>query len=135
MDPIIQMMLQGYLDGLANRETDDDALRQEIDAFKKELLSFGESQHDPALFFPNFQESGLMGQFIALSTKITLAAQAAKEAVSGAREKKPLATPAEWLEPFRKAYDDIKDIPARERGLAAYRRLFAVGEKHAADIT
>ena len=43
-------------------------------------------------------------------------------------------TPRKWLEPFRTAYDFIKNIPVRERGLSAYRNLFEKGEKHA-DIT
>lgn len=133
MDPTIQMMLQGYIDGLENMKITDDSIRQEVEDFKKELMAFGQTQNDAATFFPNFQESGLMGKYMDLSTKITLAAQA-KENSSGQSEKKPRPTPAQWLEPFRTAYDYIKDFPIRERGLAVYRRLFEVGEKYS-DIT
>ncbi|MBR5099955.1 MAG: hypothetical protein IKX34_01465 [Bacteroidales bacterium] len=45
-----------------------------------------------------------------------------------------IITPQKWLEPFRTAYDTIKNLPVRERGLAVYRKLFEMGEKHS-DIT
>ena len=137
MDPTIKMMLQGYIDGLESMQTSDASIKQEIEDFKSELMAFGESQHDLTLLFPNFQESGLMGKYMDLSTKITLAAQsgpAAQQADTGQQEKKPRVTPAEWLEPFRTAYDYIKGFTARERGLAVYRRLVELGEKHT-DIT
>ena len=133
MDPTIQMMLQGYIDGLASMKITDDSIKQEVEDFKKELMAFGESQNDPATFFPKFQDSGLMGKYMDLSTKITLAAQAS-EAPSGPEKKKPRATPSEWLEPFRTSYDYIKNLPVRERGLAVYRKLFEIGERHT-DIT
>ena len=132
MDPTIQMMLQGYIDGLNSLNPSSDALKREIEDFKKELMAFGESQNDAMTFFPKFQESGLMGKYMDLSTKITLAAQAPKE--DAPKEKKHIPTPAEWLEPFKTAYDYIKDLPVRERGLAVYRKLFEIGEKHT-DIT
>ena len=127
------MMLQGYIDGLENMKITDDAIRQEVEDYKKELTAFGETQNDAAVFFQNFQDSGLMGKYMDLSTKITLAAQAA-ESSSGKAEKKPRATPQQWLEPFRTTYDYIKDLPVRERGLAVYRKLFEIGDRHT-DIT
>ena len=130
MDPTIQMMIQGYIDGLENMHTNDDSIKQEIADYKKELLAFGESQNDPSTFFAKFQDSGLMGKYIDISTKITLAAQASQQADSGQEKKKHIATPSEWLEPFRTAYDYIKDLPIRERGLAVYRKLFEIGERH-----
>jgi len=130
MDPTIKMMLQSYIDGLDNMQTNDASIKQEIEDYKKELLAFGESQNDVTTFFPKFQESGLMGKYMDLAGKITLAAQTASEASSGQQEKKHIATPAEWLEPFRTAYDHIKNYPIRERGLATYRKLFEIGEKH-----
>ena len=133
MDPMIKMMLQGYIDGLDGMKTDDAAIKREVEAFKKELMAFGETQTDMAAVFPNFQNSGLMGKYMDLTTKISLAAQAEKEAQSGG-EKKPRVTPEEWLEPFRTSYDYIKDLPVRERGLAVYRKLFEIGKRHT-DIT
>ena len=129
MDPTIQMMLQGYIDGLASMKITDDSIRQEVEDYKKELMAFGESQNDPATFFPKFQDSGLMGKYMDLSTKITLAAQAA-EAPSEQKQEKHIATPSEWLEPFRTSYDYIKNYPIRERGLAVYRKLFEIGDRH-----
>ena len=129
MDPTIQMMLQGYIDGLASMKITDDSIRQEVEDYKKELMAFGESQNDPATFFPKFQDSGLMGKYMDLSTKITLAAQAV-EAPSEQKQEKHIATPSEWLEPFRTSYDYIKNYPIRERGLAVYRKLFEIGDRH-----
>ena len=83
-------------------------------------------------FFPKLQESGLLGRFMEISTKIAMAGQSTQEPATG--EKKPLPTPSEWLEPFRNAYDTIKDSPVRERGLSVYRKLFQIGERHT-DIT
>lgn len=128
------MMIQGYLDGLDNMHTDDESIKKEMDDYKKELLAFGESQNDPTTFFPKFQDSGLMGKYMDLATKITMAAQAKQQESSGEQPKKHIATPAEWLEPFTTSYDYIKDLPIRERGLAVYRKLFEIGEKHT-DIT
>lgn len=129
------MMIQGYIDGLENMNTKDASIKQEIEDYKKELIAFGEKESDPVTFFPKFQESGLMGKYMDLSTKITMAAQAADAAASGNKEKKPnKATPEQWLEPFRTSYDYIKNMPIRERGLAVYRKLFEIGEKHS-DIT
>lgn len=131
MDPMIKMMLQGYIDGLESMKPSDASLRQEVEDFKKELLAFGESQKDMTAVFPNLQESGLMGKYMDLSTKITLAAQKTEPAKE---EKKPRVSPQEWLEPFRTTYDYIKNLCVRERGLAVYRRLFEIGDKHS-DIT
>ena len=132
MDATIKMMIQGYFDSLDNMNTDDASLRKEIEDFKKDLTAFAERHNDPMTFFPKFQESGLFGKFMELSTKIAMAGQATQEPATG--EKKPLPTPSEWLEPFRSAYDAIKDSPVRERGLAVYRKLFQIGERHS-DIT
>lgn len=138
MDATIKMMIQGYFDSLDNMNAADASLKLEIEDFKKELTAFAESQNDPMTFFPKFQDSGLMGKFMDLSTKVAMAgfskepASGEKESASG--EKKPLATPSEWLEPFRSAYDAIKDYPVRERGLSVYRKLFQIGERHS-DIT
>lgn len=132
MDPTIKMMIQGYFDSLDSMKASNASVKQEIEDFKKELTAFAESQHDAMTFFPKFQESGLMGKFMDLSTKIAMAAQTAQEPDPG--EKKPLATPSQWLEPYRSAYDKIKDRPVRERGLSVYRKLFRLGEQHA-DIT
>lgn len=132
MDPTIQMMLQGYIDGLNSLNPTDAGIKQEIEDYRKELMAFGESQNDPMTFFSKFQESGLMGKYMDLSTKISMAAQTPKE--EAPKEKKHIPTPSEWLEPFRTAYDYIKDLPMRERGLAVYRKLFEIGEKHT-DIT
>ena len=129
MDPTIQMMLQGYIDGLQGMKITNDGIRREVEDYKKELMAFGESQTDAATFFPKFQESGLMAKYMDLSTKISLASQAPKT-----EEKKHIPTPAEWLEPFRTTYDYIKDLPVRERGLSVYRRLFEIGDRHT-DIT
>ena len=131
MDATIKMMIQGYFDSLDNMNAADASMKQEIEDFKKELTAFAESQNDPMAFFPKFQDSGLMGKFMELSTKVAMAG-IAKEPDSG--EKKPLATPSEWLEPFRTAYDAIKNSPVRERGLSVYRKLFQIGERHS-DIT
>ena len=122
------MMLQGYIDGLNSMKITDEAIRQEVEDFKKELMAFGESQNDPATFFPKFQDSGLMGKYMDLSTKITLAAQAAEAPAE--KKEKHIATPSEWLEPFRTSYDYIKNYPIRERGLAVYRKLFEIGDRH-----
>jgi hypothetical protein len=130
MDATIQMMLQGYIDGLDGLKTDNEGFKQEIADFKKELMAFGEKENDPSTFFTHFQDSGMMGKYMDLSTKITLAANASQEAESGEKKEKHIATPSEWLEPFRTAYDFIKDLPIRERGLAVYRKLFEIGEKH-----
>ena len=134
MDPTIKMMLQGYIDGLESMNTNDASLKQEIADFKKEVMAFGEKQNDITMLFPNFQDSGLMGKYMDLSTKISLAGQAGGEAAPAKEEKKPRPTPAEWLEPFRTSYDYIKNFTVRERGLAVYRKLFEIGEKHT-DIT
>ena len=137
MDPMIKMMLQGYIDGLESMKTSDDSIKREIEDFKKELMAFGETQTDMTTLFQNFQDSGLMGKYMNLTTKISMASQAAQggqEANQGTEEKKPRVTPAEWLEPFRTAYDYIKNLPIRERGLAVYRKLFEIGERHT-DIT
>lgn len=56
MDPTIQMMLQGYIDGLNSLNPSSDSLKQEIEDFRKELMAFGESQNDAMTFFPKFQE-------------------------------------------------------------------------------
>lgn len=132
MDATIKMMIQGYFDSLDSMNASSASLKQEIEDYKKELTAFAESQHDAMAFFPKFQESGLMGKFMDLSTKIAMGAQAAQEPDPG--EKKPIATPSQWLEPYRTAYDAIKDHPVRERGLSVYRKLFQTGERHA-DIT
>ena len=134
MDATIKMMIQGYIDGLDSLNTSNESFLQEIADYKKELTAFAESQNDPSTFFPNFQESGLMGKYMDISTKVTLAAQAEKAEASGEKQEKHHATPQEWLEPFRTAYDCIKEFPIRERGLSVYRKLFEIGEKHS-DIT
>ena len=134
MDPIIKMMLQGYIDALDNMNKGDDSIRREVEDYKTELMAFGESQKDAATFFPNFQESGLLGKFMALSTKVALSAEAGKDTASGEGKKKSLVTPEKWLESYRTAYDQIKHLPVRERGLAVYRKLFEIGERHS-DIT
>lgn len=134
MDATVKMMLQGYIDGLESTKTNDASIKQEIEDFKKELMAFGESQHDVAMLFPNFQDSGLMGKYMDLSAKIAMAGQTGNGSASGKEEKKPRPTPAEWLEPFRTSYDYIKNLPVRERGLAVYRKLFEIGERHT-DIT
>lgn len=134
MDPMIKMMLQGYIDGLESMKTSDDSIKREIEDFKKELMAFGETQNDMTTLFNNFQESGLMGKYMNISAKISMGAQSGQEAASGKEEKKPRVTPTEWLEPFRTSYDYIKDFTVRERGLAVYRKLFEIGEKHT-DIT
>ena len=136
MDPTIKMMIQGYIDGLDSMKTSDASLKQEVEDFKKELKSFAETQNDAMTFFTNFQNSGLMGKYMDITTKISLASQAAE---SQPEEEKPagqkhIATPAEWLEPFHTAYDYIKNLPIRERGLAVYRKLFEIGDRHT-DIT
>ncbi|MCR5017822.1 MAG: hypothetical protein K6A64_03400 [Bacteroidales bacterium] len=136
MDPTIKMMIQGYIDGLDGMNTTNPALKQDVEAFKKELTAFAETQNDPMTFFPKFQDSGLMGKYMDLTAKLTMAAQA-PAAETKAEEKpqqKHSATPSEWLEPFRTAYDYIKNLPIRERGLAVYRRLFEIGDRHT-DIT
>lgn len=129
MDPIIQMMLQGYIDGLDTLKTSDEAILQEIEDLKKEMTAFGESQNDSSTFFTNFQNAGLMGKYMDLSTKVNLAAQAA-EAPSENKQERHIPTPSEWLEPFRTAFDYIKNYPIRERGLAVYRKLFEIGDRH-----
>jgi len=134
MDAIIQMMIQGYIDGLDNLKTDNQSFLQEIADYKKELIAFAEGQNDPATFFPNFQEAGLMGKYMDITAKVTLAAQAENAAPTEEQQEKHIVTPAEWLKPFRTAYDSIKNYPIRERGLAVYRRLFEIGEKNS-DIT
>lgn len=134
MDPTIKIMMQGYIDSLDNMKTSDAALKQEVEDFKKELLAFAQTQRDAMTFFPNFQDSGLMGKYMDLTTKITMATQNAGKMPAEKPQQKPRTTPVEWLEPFRTAYDAIKDLPVRERGLAVYRKLFEIGEKHA-DIT
>lgn len=136
---MIQMMLQGYMDGLDNMNPSDDATRQEIQDFKKELLAFGQTQTDPAAFFNNFQESGLMGKYMDIATKITMAAQtqqteAPQTEAPQEGQTKHKVTPQEWLEPFKASYDYIKGFSVRERGLAVYRKLFELGQKHT-DIT
>ena len=132
MDATIKMMIQGYFDSLDSMKASQASVKQEIEDFKKELTAFAERQHDAMTFFPKFQESGLMGKFMELSSKIAMAAQAAQEPDPG--EQKPIATPSQWLEPYRTAYAAIKDYTVRERGLSVYRKLFQLGEKHA-DIT
>ena len=134
MDPTIRMMIQGYIDGLDSMKTGDAALKQEAEDFKKELNAFAETQNDAMTFFPNFQNSGLMGKYMDLTTRITMAAQAGADEPAEKPQQKHKTTPAEWLEPFRTAYDYIKALPIRERGLAVYRKLFAIGERHS-DIT
>ena len=134
MDPTIKMMIQGYIDSLDSMKPSDAALKQEVEAFKKELTAFAEAQRDAMTFFPKFQDSGLMGKYMDLTTKITLAAQSTGNTCAEKPQQKLRTTPAEWLAPFRTAYDAIKDLPARERGLAVYQKLFELGEKHA-DIT
>lgn len=134
MDPTIKMMIQGYIDSLDSMKPSDAALKQEVEAFKKELTAFAEAQRDAMTFFPKFQDSGLMGKYMDLTTKITLAAQSTGNACAEKPQQKLRTTPAEWLAPFRTAYDALKDLPVRERGLAVYRKLFEMGEKHA-DIT
>ena len=134
---MIKMMLQGYIDGLESMKTSDASIKKEIEDFKKEVMAFGETQTDVALLFTNFQDSGLMGKYMNLTTKISMASQATQggqESGQGAGEKKPRVTPQEWLEPFWTAYDYIKNLPIRERGLAVYRKLFEIGERHT-DIT
>ncbi|MBR4801495.1 MAG: hypothetical protein IK041_01660, partial [Bacteroidales bacterium] len=96
MDATIQMMLQGYIDGLDTLKTNDASIKQEIEDLKKEMMAFGETQNDPATFFPNFQEAGLMGKYMDISTKVNLAAMAEKEASSEKTEKKHIPTPSEW---------------------------------------
>lgn len=123
-------MLQGYISSLENMQTNDESIRQEVENYKKELLAFGESRNDATTFFSEFQESGLMEKFMNITTKITQSAQAGQEANKEASTEKHIPTPAEWLAPFRTAYDHIKNLPIRERGLAVYRRLFEIGEKH-----
>ena len=134
MDPTIRMMIQGYIDGLDSMKTGDAALKQEAEDFKKELNAFAETQNDAMTFFPNFQNSGLMGKYMDLTTRITMAAQAGADEPAEKPQQKHKTTPEEWLEPFRTAYDYIKALPIRERGLAVYRKLFAIGERHS-DIT
>lgn len=134
MDPTIKMMIQGYIDGLDGMKTTDPALKQDVEAFKKELTAFAETQSDPMTFFPKFQDSGLMGKYMDLTAKITMAAQSPAKPEEEKPQQKHIATPSEWLEPFRTAYDYIKNLPIRERGLAVYRKLFEIGEKHT-DIT
>lgn len=134
MDPTIKMMIQGYIDSLDSMKPSDAALKQEVEAFKKELTAFAEAQRDAMTFFPKFQDSGLMGKYMDLTTKITLAAQSTGNTCAEKPQQKLRTMPAEWLAPFRTAYDAIKDLPVRERGLAVYQKLFELGEKHA-DIT
>ncbi|MBP3269853.1 MAG: hypothetical protein J6L98_04150 [Bacteroidales bacterium] len=136
MDATIKMMIQGYFDSLDNMKAGDMSMTREIEDFKKELTAFAESQDDAMTFFPKFQESGLMGKFMEISTKIAMAGQATQRASQerATGEKKPVVTPAEWLEPFRNAYDAIKGSPVRERVLSVYRQLFQIGERHS-DIT
>ena len=134
MDPTIKMMIQGYIDSLDSMKPSDAALKQEVEAFKKELTAFAEAQRDAMTFFPKFQDSGLMGKYMDLTTKITLAAQSTGNACAEKPQQKLRTTPAEWLAPFRTAYDAIKDLPVRERGLTVYQKLFELGEK-LADIT
>jgi hypothetical protein len=124
------MMIQGYLDGMDNMHTDDESIKKEVEDYKKELIAFGESQNDPATFFPKFQDSGLMGKYMDLATKITMAAQTKQQDSPSEQPKKHIATPSEWLEPFRTSYDYIKNLPIRERGLAVYRKLFEIGDRH-----
>lgn len=130
MDATIKMMIQGYIDGLDNMHTDDESIKKEVEDYKKELIAFGESQNDPATFFPKFQDSGLMGKYMDLATKITMAAQTKQQDSPSEQPKKHIATPSEWLEPFRTSYDYIKNLPIRERGLAVYRKLFEIGDRH-----
>lgn len=131
MDPTIQMMIQGYISGLDNMQTTDDSIKREIEDYKKELIAFGESQNDVTLFFSNFQESGMMGKYMDLSAKVAMAGQTNTQTEE---KEQHIVTPKEWLEPFRTAYDTIKNYPVRERGLAVYRKLFEIGERHT-DIT
>ena len=131
MDPTIQMMIQGYISGLDNMQTTDDSIKREIEDYKKELIAFGESQNDVTLFFSNFQESGMMGKYMDLSAKVAMAGQTTNQTEE---KEQHIVTPKEWLEPFRTAYDTIKNYPVRERGLAVYRKLFEIGERHT-DIT
>ncbi len=132
MDATIQMMIQGYIDGLESMNTSDESIKQEIEDYKKELLSFAETQNDAVTFFTKFQDSGLMAKYMDLSSKITMGTQTQSQASSASG--KPTVTPEKWLEPFRTAYNYIKNLPIRERGLAVYRKLFEIGEKHS-DIT
>ena len=75
MDPTIKMMMQGYIDSLDSMKTSDAALKQDVEDFKKELLAFAQTQRDAMTFFPKFQDSGLMGKYMDLTTRITMAAQ------------------------------------------------------------
>ena len=100
MDPTIKMMLQGYIDSLDSMKPSDAALKQEVEAFKKELTAFAEAQRDAMTFFPKFQDSGLMGKYMDLTTKITLAAQSTGNACAEKPQQKHRTTPAEWLAPF-----------------------------------
>ena len=135
MDPTIRMMIQGYIDGLDSMKTSDAALKQDVESFKKELNAFAETQNDAMTFFPNFQNSGLMGKYMDLTTRMSMAAQSGGgDEPAEKPQQKHRTTPAEWLEPFRTAYDYIKNLPVRERGLAVYRKLFEMGERHS-DIT
>ncbi len=131
MDATIQMMIQGYISGLESLNTTDDSIKAEIEAYKRELTAFGESQNDPTLFFSNFQESGLMGKYMDITAKVAMAGQTSNQTE---QKEKHIVTPQEWLEPFRTAYDHIRNLPIRERGLAVYRKLFEIGDRHT-DIT
>ena len=143
MDATIKMMIQGYFDGLDSMKTSDPALKKDVEDFKKELTDFANSQSDPMSFFPKFQESGMMGKYMDLTTKLSMAAQAQAQAQAPAQtqpqqqeaqQAKHRPTPQEWLEPLRTAYNYIKDLPIRERGLKVYRKLFEIGERHT-DVT
>ena len=134
MDATIKMMLQTYIDGLDSMNPGDEALRREAADFKNELLAFGETQNDVVTFFANFQNSGLQGKYVDITSKISMAAMARAQESAPVEEKKEQSKIEQWLEPFHTAYDHIKDLPVRERGLAVYRRLFEIGERNT-DIT
>ncbi len=131
MDATVQMMIQGYISGLDNMQTTDDSIKKEIEDYKRELIAFAESQNDVTLFFSNFQESGMMGKYMDLSAKVAMAGQTSTQTEE---KEQHIVTPKEWLEPFRTAYEHIRNYPVRERGLAVYRKLFEIGERHT-DIT
>ena len=134
MNDIVSQMIGGYLGAFDTMPITDTALQKEVDAYKKKLTDFAQSNSDPTTFYDNFTKSGLQEEYSALITKVSMSGMATAPAETPPTDKPPAKSGGhisvkDFVAQYKVPYEEVKKAGFRKRAEAAYEQIFAVADK------
>lgn len=128
MDPAIKQTIDGYTAVFGTLPVQDDAVKKEIEAFKKEFDALGEGSSDIMDFMNKMQSGGILAKYSALVTRASAPPPPGSKEGAPAGPKK-LPTVREFLEQYRIPYENAKAAGYRKRAEKAYENIFAVADR------